>query len=91
MIPKNVINKNDVLVASTLMSVEGDKNNSTKFDALFELNGEKFRLAPKKLIAKAFEVAGSSLHVSLFSGGAESNRFLNSLGIRVVSKDYAIS
>ena len=91
MIPKNVVKTDDVMIAATMMSVSGSDNNSTKFDVLFNLNGKLHRIAPKALISKSFEMAGSSLPVSLFSGGAESNKFLGNFGIRVVSKDYVAS
>lgn len=87
MIPKNIIQEKDLVLASALMVVEGVENNSRKFDAIVNLNGVLHRLAPKRLISKAFDMAtGDPLPVSVFSGGIESNRFLRKMGIAVEPK-----
>jgi len=44
-------------------------------------------LAPKRLVSKAFEVATGEAHpVSRFSGGYETNRFLQGFDVNVISK-----
>ena len=88
MIPKNVVSEKDMVLSAALMVVEGTKNNSTKFDAIVNLNGVTHRLAPKRLVSKAFGlVNGDPLPVSTFSGGIETNRFLRKVGIEVVDKE----
>lgn len=88
MIPRNTIESNDLILASALMTTEGVSNNSTKYDAVINLNGELHRFAPKRLVSKAFELAtGDPLPVSVFSGGIETNRFLRKMGITVEDKE----
>ena len=88
MIPKNVVSENDMVHSAASMVASGVKNNSTKFDAIVNLNGVTHRLAPKRLVSKAFAlVTGDALPVSTFSGGIETNRFLKKLGIEVVGKE----
>jgi len=88
MIPRNIINTNHVDQAAQNLIAAGEKNNSTKFDVNYYQSGKEYQLAPKKLVSEAFRVATGEAHpVSKFSGGYETNNFLNKLGWIVNSKN----
>lgn len=88
MIPRNIINTTHVDQAAQNLIAAGARNNSTKFDVQYVHEGTEHQLAPKKLVSEAFRVATGEPHpVSKFSGGAETNRFLNKLGWIVNSKN----
>ena len=89
MIPRNVISIQDVAMAAATLINQGVKNNATKYVVPLRWQGKTVQVAPKRLISEAFRVATGEAHsVKKFSGGAETNRFLEKLGLSVDLKQH---
>lgn len=84
MVPRSISRDSaDKALKELLRTGWESKNDSTKFDVLFQGN----RLPPKKVVSVEARIgAGNALDVSGFSGGDETNDFIKSIGYEIVPK-----